>query len=179
MGRLYVTNVSRQRQVLCYRLDINRKGEVDPRMANRAALQQAIDSGNQAVVGGDLHPDQIAQIVDQLSAYGMVGVVDVPNNLRGPVPFIFNIDAPVPRNVAMAVVQHNSGVKLADGAKRRERAAVAANEALKSKIDDTPQVFDVEFEQEEVSDLDEKAIAQGFHVVEGEAPTKPRGRRAA
>jgi hypothetical protein len=180
MGSLYIANVSRQRQVICYRLDINKNGEVDDRMRNRAALQQTIESGKQAVVGGDLHPNQMAQIIEQLSDYGMVGKVDVPNNLRGAVSLVFNMDAPVPRNTMMAAVQHNSGVKIDEGAQRRARAAIAAHEALQSKIDDTPKTFDVEFEQEEVSELDEKSIAQGFHVVEAEGPKgPPRGRRAA
>lgn len=179
MGYLHILNVSPQRQVICYRLDVNRKGEVDDRLKNRAASQQAIESGKQAVIGGDLHPNQIHQIIEQLTPYGLVGVVDVPNNLHGVVPYVFQLDAPVPRHIGMAVVQHNISVKLGEGAVRRERAAIAANEALKNVIDTTPQVFDVEFEQEEVSELDEKAIAQGFHVVEKPESRPPRGRRAA
>jgi hypothetical protein len=180
MGSLYIANVSRQRQVIFYRLETNRKGEVDDRLRLRAATQQVIESGKQAPVGGDLHPNQMSEIIEQLTTYGMVGVVDVPNQLQGVVPLIFNIDAPVPRHIMMKVVQHNSGAKVEEGALRRERAAIATNEALKNNVDNVPQAFDVEFEQEEVSEMDEKSIAQGFHVVEKpEEGPKPGKRKAA
>lgn len=190
MGYLHIANCTRQRQTIAFRLDINRNGELDPRMQNAAAKQQTIETSPvrlmQAVVGGDLHPNQIEDIIRQLTPYGLVGVVDVPNNLVGFTPLVFNIDAPVPERVMRAVYDYNQGIRIMEGGDRRRRAAIGANQALEGQLQPDmarPPEFDVEFEQEEVSENDEKSISEGFHVKrDGAAPPTPgqgRGKRAA
>jgi len=65
------------------------------------------------------------------------------------------------------VMAHNHGVKLQDGQRRRESAAIGANEALslvtrEASLPEPPE-FDVEYEQiDQVAD--EKRIEEGFHV---------------
>lgn len=180
MGRMYIANVSRQKQIVTYRMDIDNTGAFSERLRQNALRYETIERGRQIAVSGDLHAEQIKTIVDQLSVYGLVAASDVPNRLRGCVDLIFNLDAPVSKKVMEAVHDHNMGVKVGEGALRREHAAVAAHEVLAQRTGETPQSFDVEFEQEEVSEMDEKSIAAGFHVVAkpNENQTPP-GRKVA
>ena len=92
--RLYIANPTRQTQVVCYRLDYNKRGEPEELRRFQPARQQDIPPGRQIPLGGDFHKSQIEDIVDQLSAYGLKGVVDVQNGRLGQrvVPYVYNID---------------------------------------------------------------------------------------
>ena len=177
MGYLYIANVSRQRQIVNYRLDVDRKGIYQERMRLQAPRQEILAPGKQSIVGGDLGPEQIAQIIEQLEVYGLVGQVDVPNNLHGVAELVFNIDVPVSKHTLEVVHAHNMGMKIEEGTLRRHRAAIAANQALVRESGEIPPVFDVEFEQEEVSEMGEKSITEGFHVVPNPGPQAPTPRK--
>ena len=162
MARLFIANVTRQRYVVYYRLDAGQTNGLFT-----APKQITIEPGRQTPVGGDLDKPQLDTIINQLNVFGMVGEVDVPNNLTGVHELVFNIDRPVSDRALRALVAHNAQVKVAEGDQRRQRAAIGANEALKvatanAEID-PPSEFDLEFEQMEQA-ADESRIEQGFHV---------------
>lgn len=162
MARLYVTNVTRQRMIVFYRLDAGQtNGNFTP------PKQQAIEPGRYSPVGGELDKQQLDMIIGQLNVYGMVGEVDVPNNLRGIHALVFNIDRPVSERAVRALVAHNLQAKVEEGEMRRERAAIGANEALSNAVQNAelppPPEFDLEVEQMEQTS-DEKRIEKGFHV---------------
>lgn len=162
MARLYIANVTRQKMIVCYRLDAGQtNGNFTP------PKQQLIESGRQSTVGGELNKPQLDLIIDQLTVFGMVGEVDIPNNLQGVHPLVFNIDRPVSERAMKAIMAHNLQVKVKEGKTRRERAAIGANEALNLAAQNVdlppPGEFDTEIEQMEQSS-DEKRIEVGFHV---------------
>lgn len=172
--RLYVANLTLHEQVVNYRLDFvegdqRRRGNMAPQ-----PKKQKIPKGRQVNIGGDLQLSQITEIVNQLNRFGMVGVVDIPRLQRGTfVPYLFNIDKPVTVAQMRQVMDHNKGIKIADGRQRRERAALAANEALMTSIgkEEAPP-FEVEFEQLEASENDEALIEEGFRVSHETPPGK-------
>ena len=110
---------------------------------------------------------QIDEIRKQLETFGLVGEVDVPNKLWGIHEIVFNVDQPVSERAIRAVHAHNQQIRMEEGSKRRERAAIGANEALNLAASNAelppPSEFDLEFEQMDQFQ-DEKRIEQGFHV---------------
>lgn len=180
-GLLYIANCTPMRQLVMYKLMHDAKGIYQPSLASRSPFQEVIEPGRQVALAGKLHMEQMNEIIDQLSAFGMIAASDVPNNLYDVAPLVFSIDAPVPRHVFEDVVAHNKGIKLESGAKRREQAAIAANQALVNNTGEESPVFEVAYEQETLSDLDESRIEEGFKVVnEKKGPPPPsRPRRVA
>ena len=188
--KLYIANPTRQTQVVCYRLDYNKNGELQEsdRTRFQPARQQDIAPGRQIQLGGDMHITQIEDIVDQLKPYGIVGVVDIPQLGRKVVPYIFNIDRPVPAEAMRKVQNSNAAVLIEDGRDRRARAAVASNEIvqntvehqfLENGIDQKPSdKIAVGFEQLDQSEAGEKTIAEGYRVSpHANNPKPPKGRR--
>lgn len=189
--RLYVANTTKQNQIVCYRLDFDRDGnQKDTNRRFEPARQQEIPPGRQVQLGSDFHPNQVHDIVEQLSTYGLIGVVDVPrlrkadlDNLRqGVVPYVFNLDQPVPQDAMRKVIAHNSAILVDDGRDRRAKAAVASSQivqdAVQSEfanrgIDDKPSDrFSLAVEQDEQSEAGERKIEEGYRVSSTE-PQSP------
>lgn len=177
MSRLYIANVTRQEQIVCYRLDFTKEGELQQNTQFRPHRQQNIPAGRQVQIGSDWHSKQIADIVDQLAKFGLIGVVDIPR-IDGTCfhPYIYNIDKPVSVDAMRAVRDHNSAVKNREGTKRRKEAAVATNAIVQDTvaqqfaekgIDASPSTStDVVFEQQpaEGEEIEGKPISEGFRV---------------
>lgn len=186
MSKLYIANPTRQRQVVCYRLDFNTRGEQEPLRQFQPARQQDIDPGRQVQLGGDMHQNQITDIVEQLSRYGLIGVVDVPR-MSGRVTYVYNIDRVVPQDVMRKVIAHNNAILIDDGRERRMRAAVATNDIVQQTvahqfaengIDQAPaDRTTVAFEQEEQTEAGEKPIAEGYKVSMDAPHTRPPARK--
>jgi hypothetical protein len=185
MTKLYIANPTRQRQVVCYRLDFDRAGEPEMHRRFQPARQQDVEPGRQVQLGGDMHMTQITDIVEQLARYGLIGVVDV-SRMQGKVTYIYNIDRPVPADVMRRVIAHNESVMVEDGRLRRMRAAVATNEIVQQTvsqqfaergIEEAPSDrTTVVFEQEERSEAGEKPIAEGYKVSP-DAPMRPHPKK--
>ena len=178
---LYVANVTKQNWTVFYRTDIAPPGSA---IDFRAPGQQAIPAANprvqQATVGGDLEEYQCNLVIKQLSQYGMIADSDLPNGLRGVHPLICNVGQPVSERAQRMVIAHNQGMKLEEGAERRERAAIGANAALSLAAQNAdlpePQKLDVEFEQ--MDDVQgENRIESGFHVERNLAAVPPRAKK--
>ena len=188
MSRLFVANVSRKEHIVCYRLDFDKDGNLkDGNRRFQMAKQQKIPAGRQVQIGGDFHPSQITDIVDQLVPYGMIGVVDT-GRLDGRVhELIYNTDKPVPTSVMEKVRDNNAGVLVGQGRDLRKKAAVATNETVQKVVADQfamqgiltepADKTDVTFEQLEVSEAGEKRVEEGFHVVPNPAAKKGKGQR--
>lgn len=161
--RLWIANVTRQRFVIWWRLD---GGQTDGRFT--APRQTSIDPNTQVQIGGDMELPQIQTLLDQLEPFGLVGEKDVANGLSNRThEIVFNIDRQVSPRAIETLKRHNLAVKMKEGERRREAAAIGANEALKNTISDSelppPPQFDVEIEQMEQFQ-DEKRVEEGFHV---------------
>jgi hypothetical protein len=176
MSRLYIANVSTQRQVVCYRLDYGKDGELkDVNRKFEPAKQQDIEPGRQVQIGGDFHMSQITDIVDQLGKYGLIATADVPRLDRRVHPYIYNIDRPVPRDAMEKVRANNLASLVVQGQERRKKAAVATNDIVQttvasqfaqSGIEAEPSDrTEVSFEQEEQTEAGEKRVEEGFRVV--------------
>lgn len=195
--RLYIANPTSQNQRICYRLDFNADGQIDPRRTNQAAKQQDIPPGRQVMVHSDgLHISQIDEIVGQLQRYGMVGVADVPG-LKTSVkrfdpkslavtPLIFNVEKPVPPDVMRTVQDVNKRVYVGQGKERRARAAVAVNSIVEQTINHESAAagaeigpvdsIDVAFEQLDQSEAGEARIEEGYKVSQTAALPVDSGR---
>ena len=192
MARLYIANPTRQRQIVCYRLDFDNEG--NPKDTNRKFQphhQQEIEPGRQIQLGRDFHPNQISEIVEQLAVFGLIGEVDVPklraadfDNLRaGVVPFVFNIDRPVSSENMRKVMAHNANILIQDGRERRKKAAIASSATIQQTVEnqfaaagfpDTPSERQtIAFEQEEQSEAGEPRVEEGYKVDKN-APVKPK-----
>lgn len=165
MPKLYVANCTRQNYNCQYRLDFTANGEPVPTGRFHPAKSQVINPGRQVVLGGtDMHMTQIEDIVEQLKIYGMIGVSEI-NELQGQkAPYLFDVNKPISTNDIRRVVDHNDGVAVIDGRKRRANAAVVVNDVLAHKIDSEMKPVDVEFEQLQQSEAGEKTIGEGYRI---------------
>lgn len=168
MARLYVANCTKQNHHIYYRLDVMSDGERSSiQRFNPPKKSPVIKAGQQITLGGDLHPNQITELVDQLNKFGMAGVADL-GRLQGVTPWLFNIDVPVTAGQIKAVVDHNSGVLAYDGRARREAAAVAAGHVVQTAgVDDRIETKKFEVTVEELEDENTKGplIGEGYKVA--------------
>lgn len=174
---LYVANCTPQNAILYYRTKFNDDGSSrDLVRRYEAPNQMAVQSGRQVIFGNRKMPMQQAmEIIGQLSRHGMVDAEDVKRLAnKQKIPFVFNLNRPVPIDVMQMAVAGNSGLAAMEGVDRRKRAAVAVNdlvtqaaaaEAAKRGQEniETPNV-QVAFEQLEQTDAGEKTIAEGYRV---------------
>lgn len=190
--KLYIANCTRQTMQLHYRLDFQNDGALDPRRQAQQAKQQTIQAGKQDIIGGDLHLNQIQDIVDQLQKYGLRAVKEVPElkttvkrldpNSRSPVPMIFNVDRSVSLDTIKTVMAINANIQVDQGVERRRRAAVAVPDIIAHRVNeqfaqaglDETATDNVQtaFEQLEQSEAGEKTIAEGYKVDKN-APAAP------
>lgn len=188
MSRLFIANVTRQTHIVCYRLDFDSDGnKKDTNRRFEPAKQQEVPAGRQVQIGGDFHPHQITDIVDQLSRYGLVGCVNVPRLDNRVHPLIFNIDKAVPAKLMEQVRDHNEVVQTREGQLRRKKAAVATNDIVQQEvkksftehgIDAAPaDTTEVTFEQEEQSEAGEKRIEEGFRIEPARAKGKGKAKK--
>lgn len=185
MAKLFIANVSKQIQIVCFRLDYGKDGELkDTNRRFEPAKQQEIKPGQQVMIGGDMHMRQIEDIVGQLQPYGLVGALDAPR-LKSVAPLIFNIVNPVTTKTMEHVRDSNAELQTADGQERRKKAAVATNEIVQNTVaaqfaekgiqDEPADKTTVTFEQQDQSELGEKTIAEGYRVEAG-AATAPKNK---
>jgi hypothetical protein len=190
MAKLYIANTSQQTQTICYRLDVNDFGMPGVEMKFKAHRTQQIAMGRQEMLGSaDFTIDQIERIVQQLFRFGLVATAEAQAGRlpRAVVPYVFNVDRPVPGSVFHAVVEHNRLVQIDDGKYRRKAAAVAAANSVKKSletnlgINDDGMELEVSIEQDNQSELGERTIEEGYRVTpraDGREPA-PVSRAAA
>jgi hypothetical protein len=131
--RLYVANVTRQRQTVFYRLDFIHEGNAAQRVNSLKHI--VIEPGRQVTVGGDLNLAQIQTIMDQLSPYGGVGVEELNRLPPHRLVYIMAVDKVIPVRAIRLVEEHNSELLAASGDKRRREAAIAAHPIVDQQID--------------------------------------------
>jgi hypothetical protein len=189
MTALYIANPTKQVQIICYRLDYNKKGEDEVMRRFQPAKQQDIQPGRQAMIGSrDFHLTQVQDIVDQLEPYGIIAAKEVGRLPRKKINYVFNVDSPVPADVMRAIQNHNNGVQIEEGRDRRAKSAVASNDLVQQTVQqqfmeqgipaEPSDSTTVAFEQLEQSEAGEKTIAEGFEIVP-EGKTGPRSGKPA
>lgn len=188
MAKLYIANVTQQNQIVYYRLDLLSDGARDGRLVIPPKMTPPIPPGRQMPIGGDLHPDQIGSITDQLRPYGLFAQVDMNRLPRGKkVSYIFNIDREVSAEAIRAAHAHNTGVLVEDGKARRKRSAVAASDTVARTVAESSPVnapmtgFDISVEQVEDDPAGGSRLEEGLRVAVGAdaAPEAPRGGRGS
>lgn len=173
--KLYVANCTPHHQRVYYRLDFTNSGEVDAGARFKMPKSQDIRSGQQIIIGGDLHKTQIDDIVSQLNKFGMAGVSEI-GRLRTVVPYVFDIDKQISRKAIQSVVDHNRSIRSKEGFERRKKAAIAANDTLISRITEDQQLmetasedlpkFEVSYEQEDKPEgFEGEPIGEGFRIA--------------
>lgn len=173
MTSLFIANCTKQQQAIYYRLDFNSVGELDPRRQQQPAKRSpTIPPGRQITIGGELHITQITDIIEQLKPVGLASVADL-NRLSGVVPYLFSTGTAVPAHAIRAVLAHNAGVLLQQGKIRRENAAIAASQAVDTGT------FEVEIEQQDVSEAGEARIEEGFRIMQKVEDVPDQVRRKA
>jgi hypothetical protein len=200
MPTLYVANPTNQRQIVSFRLDINKSGEREINQRFQPARQQDIPAGQQVVLGSrDMHENQITSIMDQLKPYGLFQVKELGSiKANDRVTYLCNIGLVVPPSAIRTAEMHNKRLKFEEGRQRRANAAIATDatvqqvveqQFLEKGIDAQPaDSTTVTFEQlDEVEGSEDSKVAEGFEVVpEGKIGTvsgkpaargKGRGRR--
>ncbi len=189
MTALYIANPTKQTQIVCYRLDYNKRGEEEQMRRFQPAKQQEIPPGRQALLGSkDFHMSQVEDIVQQLEPYGMIAAKEVGRLPHKKINYVFNVGQPVPSDIMRQVTAHNAGVQIEEGRARRAAAAVASNELVQQTVQsqflqqgipaEPADSTTVAFEQMEQSEAGEKTIAEGFEVVP-EGKVGPRSGKPA
>lgn len=187
MARLYVVNATGQNLIVNYRLDFT-VDDMGRRTSEKLVPYKflQVPARQQVPFGGDWHPMQITEIVQQLEkAYGAVHVSNVRTaKLQGRIKIVWQQDQPVSRAICNDVYRHNIEFLTDQGAERRKNLAVLADMQLTDLIDKTPPKMELEFEQMDEDEdipgrLTEGVIVQ--HRPAAPAPTakRARARRAA
>jgi hypothetical protein len=173
MSRLYIANPTLQKQIICYRLDYSSEGEMNANSRFQAARQQDCEPGRQVQIGGDFHPMQIKEILDQLTTFGMIRVEDVTRLGRMPATYIASVDKAIPADVIRKVRDHNAKLLIEEGQERRKKAAIASESIVQNTVAQQLSNYDVEvpadrtevsFEQLDQSEAGEKMIAEGYKI---------------
>lgn len=186
--RLYVVNCTGQNRAVNYRLDYT-VDDLGRRTSEKLVpyRTQLVPARQQMPFGGDWHPLQIQDIVEQLEkTHGAVNAINVRTAKRmGVVKMIWQEDKPVSRPICEDVMAHNMGLLSEQGATRRRQLALVADQQLANLIDKPVAKMEMEFEQvEEDADLPtSRRLEEGLrvrHESHGPAePAKRRTRRAA
>jgi hypothetical protein len=191
--KLYVANPTRMNRTLTYREQFTPGTSVARGDRYIRARRITIPRGKQVPLHGEIADEMTLNLlVHQLERLGGVDVSDM--NSVGPRQrpiFLFSLGQPVDIRQIKRLYQHNQGVLLMEGQDRRKNAAIAADAALRDKLDidggtREPDGIDVEFEQlEEDEGSDTKPVAQGvktnIHAEPAKgaaAPRAPRSRRS-
>lgn len=171
MSKMYVVNCTSQNQVLCFQMP----GEAK-------IIQQPMAMGKQDILGGtgtDFNPLEIESVVKVLRPYGLIAASDVKRLPNRIVPYIWSENV-IKLDVIKHVMDHNKGVHIQTGDKRRELAALGTNDALKKIIETavqegqpTPPADTFTMEVEEVDSesaaqahdqIGSKPIAKGYEM---------------
>lgn len=150
--KMYLGNCTQQNQVIFYRLP----GIPSPR-------QQEVRIGTQIQIAGELTPEQIDSIVNQLRPYGMVRVDEIDRTK----PFIgmcYQMDKPIKIELIMRAIEHNKIVLTERGQRIRQEAAVATTQTIEQQLAGTPGALkSLEIEVSEVPAKDGMTPSTGFN----------------
>ncbi len=125
------------------------------------------------MVGGELHTDQIDDIVNQLRVFGLKAVTEITST-RAFIPFVFNLNQPIKEDHIRWVMSKNEGILVEQGKERRSKAAIIMDETVANAVanqfaqngitKEATQKFEMEIEQLEQSEAGEKRIEEGYRI---------------
>lgn len=178
--RLYIVNCTGQNREINYRLDYT-VDDMGRRTSERMVpyKKQTVPARQQLQFGGDMVPQQIEEMVSQLEALGACPAHEIKTaKAKGPVKLVYQLDKPVSLPILKDVFSHNIEQLSDEGAKRRERLALAADITLGNMLDKTPAKFEMEFEQVESDDDLPGRLEEGLRVRRDDTPA-PKKRAGA
>lgn len=183
MARLYICNATGQNRIVNYRLDYT-VDDMGRRTSERLVpyKSQLIPARAQVQFGGDFHPMQISDIVQQLELNCGAVHVDAIRTAKkiGVVKLIWSQDRSISKAVCVDVIDHNMGLLTDQGAERRQRLALVIDQQLTNLIEKTPPKLEVEFESVGEDSEFHEALAEGIRVNHAtKAPPPPTKKRAA
>lgn len=123
--RMYIANCTGQQREVWFRIP----GVKDPWML-------AIPMGGQEQVSGDLLPEEVEAIVEQLGIYGMVNVNEIDRNRDKEVVMLYQTDKPITAAKMHHALEHNVSIMERKGEETRRAAAVKTNEFLDHQLRD-------------------------------------------
>lgn len=168
--KLFVANVTTQRQIVNYRIDFTPDGQRLIGVVIPPRISPPIPPGQQIMLGDYDGMEPINSILRQLEPYGLVAEVDVPRLPRGKrITLVSAVGAPVKAETIRVVNDHNRMVKTTEGANRRKQAAIAMSNIVQQAVEASevpaPMTeFDVGIEQDEQTPFGERVIEEG-HIV--------------
>lgn len=183
MARLFVVNCTGQDRLVNYRLDFT-VDDQGRRTSEKLVPYRWMNIPNrtQVMFGGDWHPLQIQEIIQQIEkTCGAVAAKDVQTAKRGMgvVKMMWREDVKIPESICKDVFAHNMGLLSDQGAARRRQLALVADRQLANLIEKTPPKLEMEFEQvEEDEDLYSGKLEEGL-IVKHAPVEKPARRRRA
>ncbi len=174
MARLYVCNATGQNRIVNYRLDYTVDNE-GRRTSERLVPYKSImvPARTQMPFGGDLHPMQISEIVQQIEkTCGAVAAENIRTAKRmGVVKMVWQQDRPISRAVLKDVVDHNMGLLSDQGAERRRTLALAVDMQMTDHTAQfgmrAPAKLEMEFEgvEEDENLPDPSRLTEGLRVA--------------
>jgi hypothetical protein len=169
MPNFFIANCQSQNTIINFRLPESAK-----------VHQYSIQMGKQMPIGpsSGLNQKEKDAIVEQLQPFGLLGL-DQLNNMHGKVPYIYS-EAPIRSEVILRVLTHNRGELKEGGQKRRQNAAIAANQQIDALTEssgvDPIRAFEMSVEEESQGSFaggDDKPIAEGVRVSTETNPNRP------
>lgn len=190
--KLYIANPTHQPQTVFWRADFNESGVYDERRARAGLRSVDIGPRKQTMLPDFIHMNQVQSVMSQLEKVGGVGTEELNRLARGKrLAYILSIDRRVTDAEMQKVSAHNRGLALTNGQQRRKAAALAANSAIETLMEQTAEAnvrnvtVEIEQERDQLASEDnlptKERIAEGYDVVRpGENPSerkKLRGQR--
>ncbi len=166
MSKIYIANCTKQVQQLQFRVP-----------ENPQIIMGEIPIGEQKLVWDGSTP-AIQDIIEQLSAYGMVSVAELPRTKRF-AGLCYSLDVPVKMDAIVMANRHNIDVLFDKGVEIRKALAVAVDKKFQ-RDPVRPHNTRIEFEEQAPKGQQPEHQPERYQVVrEGEAPAAPKKRRKA
>lgn len=160
--KLYIANGTRQTHNFQYRTP-----------GVPGLRSQYIPAGKQLLLSGDMSLLDIQYIIEKNLKYGLVDCTKIDQS-KPYVGLVYSIDKPVPVPKIQNVMEHNIDVLTERGHQNREMAAITANQALETQLEQNQvgqlQAMDVEIIEENKpgQDTGRTRISEGFRVTRHE-----------
>jgi hypothetical protein len=192
MPALHIANCTKQNRTIHFRTDFRQVLASGMKTAFSPASRRDIKPGQQVKIEAD-SVDGCQAIIEQLQVYGMIGVEEI-SRTRHFVPLICNTGKAITAHQIRQVLGFNSGIRQTEGRDRRQKAAIAVNEAVLKAVAanlteqqiPVPDNTQMEVEFETASPLEEgdTRVEEGFKLDEqappparAQAPARPRRQR--
>ena len=161
--KLYVANCTKTNAVLNYRI---------PEIKN--AISQNVDSGQQILVAKpDLNMPQIEAFLDQMTAYGLVLVEELPNLPKDKIIYwLACSEKPMKIQVIEQAFLHNALALKDLGISYRKAAAIATNNKIQEYAPHAAGTLEITIQEESETNTSkstgEELVHEGYRIDRGD-----------